>query len=265
VTAPGLWLVALLAMPPFLAGVSGIDLGGTRFIGQRPLAPVCHPFLALRPLTDGELVLAKLWTAARATLVAWALVLAATALWLVSTGTWRVLAGAPFLQPYSALEIGVGLAALPTALVLLTWLGLVANLWVGLTGRQWIQTGVGLAAGLVWVPLGLFGYWLFRHSDYLAAFVAALPYLVAADMALKLLVAAWLTRVLRQRELVSPRVLAWSGAAWLAMAAFFIVLLGWVIPSEWVSLPYLAAGVVLLLPLNRFAAAPLALAWNRHR
>ena len=42
-------------------------------------------------------------------------------------------------------------------------------------------------------------------------------------------------------------------------------MLAWLVPSGVVPLYGLALGVVLFLPLARLLAAPLALAWNRHR
>jgi hypothetical protein len=264
-TAPGVWLALLLVLPPLLAGMSGIEMGGTRFIGQRPMAAALHPFVAVRPLTDGELVLAKLRTATRATLTGWVLVLASIALWLGLTGAGPVMAGAPILRPHGALQIGGGLVTGLAGLVLLTWIGLVSSLWVGLTGRAWLQTAVGFAAALVWIPLGLVGHWLAQHPDILASVLAALPSVARGAVVLKLLLAAWLARALWRRGLVAPRALVLSAVAWVVTVAVTVTLLGWVVPADAVSLPALALGVVLLLPLNRLAAAPLALAWNRHR
>jgi hypothetical protein len=45
----------------------------------------------------------------------------------------------------------------------------------------------------------------------------------------------------------------------------FLAVARWLVPADMASLPWLAVAVALVVPLNRFAAAPLALAWNRHR
>src|SRR5205814_8158843 len=76
-TVPGLLVVLLLPSLPVLAGAAGAELGAVRFVAQRLPggASGCHPFLALRPLTDGAFVLAKLRMAARSALTGWALVL----------------------------------------------------------------------------------------------------------------------------------------------------------------------------------------------
>ena len=51
---------------------------------------------------------------------------------------------------------------------------------------------------------------------------------------------------------------------WLVVAGGLVVLLSWLVPGD-ISVYAIALGVVLFLPLARLAAAPLALAWNRHR
>jgi hypothetical protein len=54
-------------------------------------------------------------------------------------------------------------------------------------------------------------------------------------------------------------------AAWLLLASLLVGLLYWSLPAERVPFRYLALTIVLVLPMARLAAAPLALAWNRHR
>ena len=61
-----------------------------------------------------------------------------------------------------------------------------------------------------------------------------------------------------RRFLVAAR-----GTEWFALYA--LALTTGMRPSEYLALHSVALGVVLFLPLARLAAAPLALAWNRHR
>jgi hypothetical protein len=265
-TAPGVLLVLLAAAVPLLAGVAGTEMGGVRFVGHKPAGGAfgCHPFIALRPLTDAELVFAKLRMAVRSTLIAWALVLAVAFLSLGLTGRWRVLAGAPLLQAHGALEVWGRLAAGLAGLISLTWLGLVGNLWLGLAGRRWLTHVFGAVAFGVCVALALLAQWLPHSPEILAVFIAALPYVAAGAILLKLLLAGWLTRALLRRGLIRARALALAGVAWAAAAAGAVALLRLLAP-EWASYPVLVLGVMLVLPLNCFAAAPLALNWNRHR
>ena len=53
-------------------------------------------------------------------------------------------------------------------------------------------------------------------------------------------------------------------AAWAAAVAALFAGLAWLVPPTVVPTYGLALGVVLFVPLARLAAAPLALAWNRH-
>jgi hypothetical protein len=57
------------------------------------------------------------------------------------------------------------------------------------------------------------------------------------------------------------RVLAAWGVAVVGVFALFAS----VLPAGFVSWPWLAVIVVLVLPVTRVVGAPLALAWNRHR
>lgn len=261
-TAPGLLLAFLAALVPFLAGITGVELSSMRTVGHKPPGATfgCHPFMALRPLTDAELIAAKLRMAVRSTLTGWALVLVVAVLSLGLTGKWRQLAGAPLIQPYSGPEVWGGLAAGLGGIVLLTWLGLVGNLWIGLTGRPWLIRLVCVSAAVIWVPLGLIGFSLAHQPEILEALAAALPYIAAAAVALKLLLAGWLAHVLWRRGLVGPRALLTVAVVWAVVAASAVALLARLAPPAAVVL-----AVMVMLPLNRFAAAPLALAWNRHR
>ncbi len=262
-TAPGLLLAVLLAFVPFLAAVAGGDLGSVRMVDSKQPGGTfgCHPFLALRPLTDGAMVLAKWQMAVRSTLTGWALASVGIFVGLGLSGQWRELASAPLLQTHGALEVCGALAAGGTALVLLTWLGLIANLWLGLTGRRWLSFVLVAVLFGVCLALVVTASWLSSH----AAIPAALPYILAVAVLLKLLLAGWFARRLWRRGLVGSGVLATAAAGWLLAAVVGFALLIRFVPPDAASLVVLALGVVLFLPLGRLAAAPLALASNRHR
>jgi hypothetical protein len=240
-----------------------MQLVGSRQSGAS--ATGCSPFMVLRPLTDGGLVLAKYRAATRATLTAWAIVLTVVVLWLGPTGKWRVLAAAPALQETSAFAVGAGSAAVVVGLVLLTWLQLIGNLSSGLTGRLWLMQAGAVTFGLSWMPAAGAAVWLWHHPAWRAELAAALPALTVAVVGLKLLLAVWLASALVRRGTVNPRRLTLAALAWAAVAAGYFGLIAWLVPPQWVSPWAVALGLALLLPLNRFAAAPLALALNRHR
>ena len=72
-------------------------------------------------------------------------------------------------------------------------------------------------------------------------------------------------RALRRKRLVADRTLLVLGGVWLAAFAVLFGTLAWLVPSDVAPAYTLAPGVLLLLPLARLSAMPLALDWNRHR
>jgi hypothetical protein len=107
--------------------------------------------------------------------------------------------------------------------------------------------------------------WLYRNPQATERLVATLPTLAAIAVGLKVILAAGLTPKMSRRCGVPPRVLAIAAAAWLMVAGGLIALLVQVFPRERAALLGVAAVVVIFMPLNRLIAAPLILAWNRHR
>ena len=70
---------------------------------------------------------------------------------------------------------------------------------------------------------------------------------------------------LYERRLVSDRALVTGAACWsLAVFAIYAVLL-WLFDTPHIPHYLLMMLAILSIPLARFSAAPLALAWNRHR
>jgi len=107
--------------------------------------------------------------------------------------------------------------------------------------------------------------WILIHPEYHERVRVIGPWLMAGAVSIKLLLAAIALRLLHRRRLVSDGTLAAFAAAWLVTAGTLFSLLRWVIPSEMVATSTIAMGIVLVMPLARLSAMPLALAWNRHR
>jgi hypothetical protein len=78
----------------------------------------------------------------------------------------------------------------------------------------------------------------------------------------KLIAAGCVLRAARRRGLLSRRAMATTLGAWSAGVGCLLLLTCWLLP---LGVRPLAVSAVLLVPLVRLAAAPLALAWNRHR
>jgi hypothetical protein len=92
-----------------------------------------------------------------------------------------------------------------------------------------------------------------------------LPRVAAGLVAAKLVAAGWVLRVGVGRGRWTPAAAGTLAAAWVVTTAVLFAGLAWLVPPSLVAASGLALAVALFLPLARPAAAPLALAWNRHR
>jgi hypothetical protein len=254
-----------LSFPPVLACFLGCFLGrvGTSAGNPYPLSA----FTACRPVTSGALVAAKLKVAALGTLLAWGIVLLAASVWCLGTEAsaklpklWNLL-----LQQYPGWKVCAALVLATTCLLVLTWKLLVDNLWIGFTGRPWVFRGSLAAYGLgLWLAAVLITQGI-DHPDVAKRLRSALSWWAGAAVVLKLLVAALALRQLVRRRLLEVPTLVKLLGTWLIAAATLFCLAYAVLPADEVSVPLLAFAIVLCLPLARLSAAPLALAWNRHR
>src|SRR5207247_4311012 len=93
----------------------------------------------------------------------------------------------------------------------------------------------------------------------------ALPLMLAVLVGIKVSAAAWIATRLDRRRLLGDRALVAGAACWvLAVLALYGVLV-WFFSTPFVAHYLLALIAILAVPLARISAAPLALAWNRHR
>lgn len=146
-----------------------------------------------------------------------------------------------------------------------TWKSLAENFYIGLTGREWVVNAAGIAfGGLLLILLGG-GLWLYFYPDLMPAVVAWTPWLLGAALAVKGCLAAWTISGLHRRRLVPAIQVTGGLAAWCAIVAVSSGCAIGLLPRAWAAPWQLIAGCVFVVPLSRLAAAPLALAWNRHR
>lgn len=114
---------------------------------------------------------------------------------------------------------------------------------------------------IVW-PLGR---WILGNSEVMGALWNAFPWIVAVLVCFKLSAAAWVAMRLHDSRLLSGRTLVIGAACWdVSVFALYGVLV-WIVPNLIVRSYVIALVVILEVPLARVSAAPLALAWNRHR
>ena len=258
-------LFLALITPPFMAAF-------TAWTVSRPNPQVrdsygVPPFIATRPLTSAELIAAKLKMAMWSTLAAWLLVLVAMPLALEWSGTWSVVTerargmNDAIGTPRAAAVVLLILAGFIVA----TWKQLVQSLHIGLTGRAWIVKGSVLLTLTFLILLGPMVEWISDTPSVQRALWNALPLILAGLVGLKMSAAAWIATRLDRGRLLGDRALVCGAACWcVAVLALYGVLV-WFFSTPFVARSVLALIAILAVPLARISAAPLALAWNRHR
>jgi hypothetical protein len=87
----------------------------------------------------------------------------------------------------------------------------------------------------------------------------------AVLVAVKLAAAAWVAARLHESRLLGARAMISWAVAWLLAVLALYGLLVWLVHSPHVPRYFLLLMAVLAVPLARLSAAPVALAWNRHR
>jgi len=250
-------LLGVLLTPPFLAAFAAAT------VSRSGMAP----FLATRPMSSAALLAAKLKMTIWSTLSAWLLVLVAVPLALTLSGTWPVVIerarqGIEAVgTPRTIVIVLLGLAGLLAS----TWKQLVQSLYIGLTGREWIiKSSVFLTLSLLAVIVPL-AHWISRNGSVQAALWDALPWIAAVLVCVKMSAAAWIAIRLYDSRLLSDRTLVTGAACWLVAVLALYGLLVWFFSTPLIPRYFLVLVAILEIPLARLSAAPLALAWNRHR
>jgi hypothetical protein len=287
--ASGFIVAAFLVMAPvnwfhpnpgllrgFLASAVGITLYSAAMSGlntaeMKPfwvLRSGAAAFVMTRPVTSGALVTSKFRAAWRSTLLAWAVVVLGVGLWVVPAGAsqdavalWQDTLGR--LEGWRAAAV---VALLSVALPGVAWSLSTLYLAVGLSGRQRL---INLAVGAFFASLlagGAGRLWCELHPEDGPRLLAVVPWLVASAAGLKAAVALWAFPAALGRGLIGRSSLVVAGAVWLGLFACVAALAVLLWPSQGapVTRPVALLGAAALLPLGRFALAPLALDWKRH-
>jgi hypothetical protein len=279
--AATLWILGwTLAMPMLLALPIGKGFSKADFWSRDLSLP---PFIAVRPLATGDLVVNKMKVAAVSAAISWWVVLMFLSLWLplwadtsdlsmVRVGFWMVYDHS--VAPQYAIVALLGMAG-----ALVTWKFLVGGLWIGLSGSKRLFVGSGAAYGSALI-LGVIGLALLNryaetHRDgppldgnQLLVF---LQWILAVAVIAKFWLAAFSWRyVARARvwrylvawtagamALIALAILIWADGALAALLQFF--------PMDAIRLKhFLILVALLLIPFARLGYAPLSLARNRH-
>ncbi|HSP34947.1 MAG TPA: hypothetical protein VLU46_11575 [Thermoanaerobaculia bacterium] len=236
-------VAAVLLTPPFLAVFVAATAGDV------------SAFAIRRPMTTDSLVSAKLRAALLSTLVTWLFVLIAMPIALQLSGTAPVLLD---IARWLASAVGVPRAVAIGSLVIgglfaATWKQLVQSLFIAMSGREWLIKGSVFGALSLLAVAPPLGNWVFTDRTAKAALWTALPWILAGLVCVKTIAGAWIATRLR------------LAVVWVTSVAAVYALLVWIFPNVIVRHYILAFVAILVVPLVRVAAAPLALEANRHR
>jgi hypothetical protein len=239
-----MFAVYLIALPVFLHFCSAISPSRGDL-----------PFLMNRPLTNGEMMMATLKTAAISTMISWGTVLVALCglPWL---GDWHQALKPGFDSPQSLTILFFGL-------ILQTWRLIPVNLGFVLSGNR------RLAELPVWMLVAFcFGWmalaWMSQVEEYWQMFWRMVPALLACLVALKIGLACVAFRLCLKRRLLARSALIGYLAFWFVLVAGLLAALVLLLPPSGQGFIPAALAVVLLVPLARIGFGPIALTWSRH-
>jgi hypothetical protein len=255
----------VLVTPPLLAGFAATTASRSNpHVRDSYGVP---PFIATRPLTSAGIIAAKLKMAMGSALAAWLLVFAAIPIGLAGSGTWSLV-----LDRAHRLNGAIGTPRAVACVLLLlagfvvsTWRQLVQSMYIGLTGREWLIKGSVLLALTLLFLLGPVVQWIIDTPGVQQALWNALPPILAGLVGIKMSAAAWIATRLDRSGLLGDRALVVGAACWCTAVLALYGVLVWFFSTPFVARYVLALIAILAVPLARLSAAPLALAWNRHR
>jgi hypothetical protein len=259
--------VSLVAMPLFLHFCFAISPAKTDL-----------PFLMIRPVTNGQMMMARLKAAGISTVFSWVAALAALCAmpWL---GNFHPAEQAMFPPPPFRLitlvfgnnTLGIHGAMFPPppfrlitliGSMLLAWRLIAVNLCCTWSGKRWLNGVPTLLFLVAYLSVFLLSI-LSRNSVFWDPFRRVLPTLLACLIAVKFLLAFLAFRLSLRRRLLAPSALVGYLIVWLLLAASLLIPAAilfhgnpWFVTS--------AMGIVLLTPLARIGFCPITLSWNRH-
>ena len=254
----------MLAVPLVLSGVMSTALA--RFGPLQP-AGAFPLYIAVRPITNGGLLLAKLAVGLASSVLAWLIAVAAGGFWLAVLGPGKIFRNVRVHAPGGMGAILIGCLPVMLLLILVTWKNLLGGLAAALTGRQWVITVFNLWRALFYTGLLALILAAKDYADFRAVLLHWLPWLLAACLASKIALAAVAFAGGLRRNALTVAAIGWIAGAWVAGGLFLAAYSGLVCGALnrlelWL---WIAPTGFLILPLADAAIAPLSLAWNRHR
>ena len=261
-------LAGVLLTPPFMAAFVAATVRKPDHDGRESGETYgLATFLAARPLSNRALIAAKLEMSLLSTVLTWALVLIAIPPAIRLSGT-----GPVVLERWhrTIALMGEPRAIMLVLLILLgfmvsTWKQLVQTLCIGMTGRIWlVRASLVLTLALVCL-LGPLLDWIAESGAARVALWNAAPTALAVLAMMKVTSAMWVAVRLYRSRLLRDRTLVIGAAAWCIAVLALSAALSWWIDTDIFPRYLFVYAAILAIPLVRLSAAPLALAWNRHR
>jgi len=262
-------LLGTLAAPIMLAIPVGMAFARPMFWSEDLSVPA---FVAIRPLTDEQIVAIKMKVAAASAAISWLLVICFVGVWL---SLWANLDAISQLaiqwwafHGHSVSSVYGTVALILVAGMVLTWRSLVSRLWSGLSGSRPLFMASVMSAVLVAIAGMVFA------ADRLPGWVlddparmAGVVWLMSIAVVAKCWLAAYSWRRVSARHL-RQYLLVWGAATTCLLA---LAMLLWGVVRIYVALDidrfqgFMILVALLAVPLGRVGLAPSCLARNRHR
>ena len=258
-------LFVVLLTPPFMAAFAAAAVSTASPLARDAWGVT--PFMATRPMSSTALIAAKLMMALWSTLAAWLLVLVAVpvALMLSGTGPMVIARVQRFVADVGTPRALVSMCLAGSALLAATWKQMVQSLCIGLTGRAWVIKSTAALSMLLLIMIGPIAQWVHDSSAVQRALWNGWPSILIVLVCIKMSAAAWVAPRLHGSRVLSDRVLVTGAACWTLAVLVLYAVLVWLVDTQLIAHYLLAIVAILAVPLVRLSAAPLALAWNRHR
>lgn len=254
----------MLIFPIVFSGAMGTNLARFDSLPSDNALPI---YIAVRPMTNGGFVVAKLAMALASSVLAWLVMLVTAGFWLAVLDPGALISKGPKASFYGFVALVVGGVPALLLLILFTWKNLMGGIAAGLTGRRWVSllftfwkliSVIGLVALVTAVKL---------NEHFSESLLHWLPVFLIAGLVGKLALATTAFVLGLRRNAITAGGIGWMAGGWLACGLFVAGYMGLVChllhkSDLWINI---ALAGFMVLPLADLAMAPLALAWNRHR
>ena len=237
-----------------------------RFRSKLEMRPLVA-FLATRPISTGELLIAKMKLIAYA--IASSMVIgfgSMVLLCLTTDDSQAVTRGWESLVERSSWTLAVVTAVyVAAAIPILTWLLIVSNLWSSLSGRGWVAVAFNCCA-VVAICFGtLFGLRAYAEPEMFGKALQSVPTILGVMTTAKMILGVLLIGLVARRKIMPWPVIVGFCVAWLLFVAASIAMVLSIVPEVEMYRQIGVCAVLFSTPLGGVALAPLALEWNRHR